>query len=80
MASLLATFSVLKDHVKLKVTQDTIAIDNMGNKNGDTCKDISSAKRKLKHFQLNICNFKLLFDRTIRLRIFVKFHIFMNEI
>lgn len=29
MASLLATFSVLKDHVKLKVTQDSIAIDNM---------------------------------------------------
>ncbi|XP_076750283.1 innexin 7 isoform X2 [Xylocopa sonorina] len=28
MSSLLATFSVLKDHVKLKVTQDGVAIDN----------------------------------------------------
>lgn len=28
MSSLLATFSVLKDHVKLKVTQDAVAIDN----------------------------------------------------
>lgn len=40
MTSLLATFSILKDHVKLKVTQDTIAIDNMGNKNSDAYKDI----------------------------------------
>lgn len=33
MASVLATFSVLKDHVKLKVTEDTVGIDNMGNGN-----------------------------------------------
>ncbi|CAL7949272.1 unnamed protein product [Xylocopa violacea] len=29
MSGLLATFSVLKDHVKLKVTQDAVAIDNL---------------------------------------------------
>ncbi|KOC65364.1 Innexin inx7 [Habropoda laboriosa] len=29
MATVLATFSVLKDHVKLKVSQDAVAIDNM---------------------------------------------------
>lgn len=29
MATVLATFSVLKDHVKLKVTQDSAAIDNI---------------------------------------------------
>ncbi|XP_043260489.1 innexin inx7-like [Colletes gigas] len=29
MATVLATFSVLKDHVKLKVTQDYVAIDNI---------------------------------------------------
>ena len=29
MATVLATFSVLKDHVKLKISQDSVAIDNM---------------------------------------------------
>lgn len=36
MATVLATFSVLKDHVKWKVSQDSVAIDNLGNKNDDT--------------------------------------------
>lgn len=33
MSTVLATFSVLKDHVKLKVSQDSVAIDNLGNAN-----------------------------------------------
>lgn len=36
MTTVLATFSVLKDHVKWKVSQDSVAIDNLGNKNDDT--------------------------------------------
>lgn len=31
MATVLAAFSVLKDHVKLKVNQESVFIDNLGN-------------------------------------------------
>lgn len=30
MASILGTFSVLKDHLKLKYTEDNAVIDNIG--------------------------------------------------
>lgn len=30
-----AAFSVLKDHVKFKVNQESVSIDNLGNKSSD---------------------------------------------
>lgn len=30
MSGVLATFSVLKDHIKLKISQDSAVIDNIG--------------------------------------------------
>ena len=58
MASLLATFSVLKDHVKLKVTQDTIAIDNMGNKKWWHMQRYLLREKEIE----TLCNFRSLFD------------------
>lgn len=49
-STVLATFAVLKDHVKLKVTQDAVAIDNIGNfKYG-----LSKLKKKFYQFSKSI--------------------------